>query len=83
MGIGIAKHAKNIKEATMVLEYLSSTEVQGPVIAAFSQYPANPAAAMSSTLVDFGTFKQDEAKVGDISKSVNVGRELAKKALYK
>lgn len=83
VGIGIAKYAKNVKEATMVLEYLSSTEVQAPVAAAFSQYPANSAAAMSSVLVDFGTFKQDESNVGEISKSVNIGRELAKKAQYK
>ena len=67
VGIAIVKHAKNVKEATMLLEYFTSREVQAPVAAAFSQYPVNPTAEMIDILKDFGRFAEDRTNVGEIS----------------
>lgn len=83
VGIGLVKHAKNTAAATLVMEYLSSKEVQAPVAGIFSQYPANPAAELAPVLTGFGTFSQDKTNVGTISSKVDEAKELMKKALYK
>lgn len=83
VGIGIVKHSKNTAEATLVMEYLSSKEVQEPVAAIFSQYPANPNAALAPVLTGFGKFSQDESNVGTISAKVEEAKQLMKAANYK
>lgn len=83
VGIGVAKHAKNIKEANLLLEYFTSIEVQTPVAAAFSQYPVNPKAEMIKILKDFGTFKEDMTNISDVSNFVEAANRLFPKALYK
>lgn len=83
VAIGLVKHAKNVAEATMVMEYLSSAEVQAPVAAAFSQYPSNPEAVLAPVLVDFGKFKADQTNIGEFSKHVEEARAIMKKAEYK
>lgn len=83
VAVGLVKHAKNISEATMVMEYLSSAEVQAPVAAAFSQYPSNPEAALAPVLINFGKFKADETNVGEYSRYVEEARAIMKKAEYK
>lgn len=83
VGIGIVKYSKNVKEATMLLEYLSSKEVQAPVAKAFSQYPVNQEASISSTLADFGTFNVDSINVGTVGNFVETAKELMTKAEYK
>lgn len=83
VGIGIVKHAKNVAEATLVLEYLSSKEVQEPVAAVFSQYPSNPEAVVAPVLVNFGKYNADSSNIGDFSKHIEEAREIMKKAEYK
>ncbi|WP_372655289.1 extracellular solute-binding protein [Halobacteriovorax sp.] len=83
VGIGITKYSKNVKEATMLLEYLSSKEVQAPVAKAFDQYPVNPKAPLSPTLVDFGSFEVDKINVGTVGNLVETTKELMLKAEYK
>lgn len=83
VGIGLVKHAKNVVAATLVLEYLSSKEVQAPVAALFSQYPSNPEAVMAPVLVNFGRYSADKTNIGEFSKYVEESRELMKKAQYK
>ena len=83
VGIGLVKHAKNVAAATLVLEYLSSKEVQAPVAALFSQYPSNPEAVMAPVLVNFGKYSADKTNIGEFSKYVEESRELMKKAQYK
>lgn len=82
VGIGIVKHAKNIKEANMLLEYFTSTEVQTPVAAAFSQYPVNPKASMIKILKDFGTFKEDTTNISEISQHTDTANQLFPMADY-
>lgn len=83
VAVGLVKHAKNVAEATLVLEYLSSVEVQAPVAAVFSQYPSNPEAVLAPVLVDFGKFKADSTNIGEFSKYVEESRAIMKKAEYK
>lgn len=83
VGIGITKHAKNVKEATLLLEYLSSAEVQAPVAKAFDQYPVNQAASLSPTLQAFGPFTFDSTNVGIYGNFTELAVELMKQAQYK
>lgn len=83
VGIGIVKHAKNVAAATLVLEYMSSQEVQAPVAAIFSQYPANPTAEMAPVLVNFGKYNADSSNIGDFSKFIEEARAIMKKFDYK
>lgn len=83
VGIGIAKYAKNIKEANMLLEYFTSAEVQTPVAAAFSQYPVNPKATMIQILKDFGAFKEDMTNISEVAEKVDAANILFPLADYK
>lgn len=83
VGIGMTKYAKNVKEATLLMEYLSSAEVQAPVAKAFDQYPVNVNATISPTLQDFGPFSVDTTNVGVISNFTDMGVELMRQADYK
>ncbi|CBW25157.1 putative iron-uptake ABC transport system periplasmic iron-binding protein [Halobacteriovorax marinus SJ] len=83
VGIGIVKHSTKLKEATMLLEYLSSAEVQAPVANAFNQYPVNPKAQISAQLQDFGSFNVDSTNVGTIGNLIESAKRLMKEAQYK
>lgn len=83
VGIGIVKHAKNVAEATLLLEYLTSKEVQAPVASAFSQYPANPHAPMNDVLVQFGVFKADLTNIGNFSAHVDSAKSIIEKVGYR
>jgi len=83
VGIGIVKHAKNVAEATLLLEYLTSKEVQAPVASAFSQYPANPAAPLNEILVQFGAFKADLTNIGNFSPFVDLANSITINAGYR
>lgn len=83
VAIGMVKHTKNIAAATLVMEYLSSKEVQAPVAAIFNQYPANSQAEMTPVLIDFGKFNADSTNIGEFSKYVEESREIMKKVEYK
>ncbi len=82
VAIGITKYAKNVKEATMLLEYLSSAEVQAPVAKAFDQYPVNQAAQLSPTLQAFGPFSFDTTNIGIYGNFVELAVELMQQAQY-
>lgn len=83
VGLGIVKHAKNITEANMLLEYFTSAEVQTPVAAAFSQYPVNPKAKMIDILENFGSFKEDTTNISEVSRFIDEANILFQKANYK
>ena len=83
VGIGLIKHTKNTAAATLVMEYLSSKEVQAPVASIFSQYPSNSTAELAPVLVNFGKFAQDLTNVGVISLKSEEAKLLMKEASYK
>lgn len=80
VGIGIVKTSQNVKEATMLMEYLLNERVQAPIAAAFGQYPANSRAQISSTLVDFGPFEMDQTDMGKISRLVPMAKSVMQEA---
>ncbi|MBO9666303.1 MAG: extracellular solute-binding protein [Bdellovibrio sp.] len=83
VGVGLAKHTKNVSEATRLLEYLASAEVQTPVAAAFSQYPTNIKAEMTDILVKFGPYKADATNIGELTPYTNQAKDLMNQAGYK
>lgn len=83
VGIGITKYSKNVKEATMLLEYLTSLKVQAPAAAAFDQYPVNKKAKLSPMLKSFGKFEADTTNVGMIGNFTELADKLMKEADYK
>jgi len=83
VGIGMIKHTKNVAEATLLMEYLLSAEVQAPVAAAFGQYPVNPNAQIDQTLIDFGSYKFDQTNIGTISNFVETAKSIMKSSNWK
>ena len=83
VGIGIVKHAKNVKAANMLIEYFTSAEVQAPVAASFSQYPVNPKAEMIQILKDFGSFSEDITNISEIADKTSEANALFPLANYK
>ncbi len=82
IGMGIVKHTKNVAEATMLMEYMLSKEVQAPVADAFDQYPVNPKAQLGTLLNSFGAFNVDSTNIGVISNLVEVGSSLMQEVAY-
>jgi len=84
VGVGLARHTKNVAEATLLLEYLSSKEVQTAVAAAFSQYPVNPKADVSPVLTQhFGPFVADQTSQQDVSNLVDQAKSLIRESNYR
>lgn len=81
--IGITKASKKQKEATLLMEYFISKEVQTIVADGFSQYPVNPDAEVNQTLVSFGPFKEDLTNPRQITPFVKTAQDLMKQAGYK
>ena len=80
VGIGVTKYAKNVTEANMVIEYLTSAQVQAPVADAFDQYPVNTQAPLGTILSGFGDFKVDSTNIGVISNLTDIATEVMKEA---
>lgn len=59
-GIGITKHAKNIKNAQKLIEFLAGEEQQQWYAAVNYEYPVNPKVEPSGLLKSWGNFKADE-----------------------
>ncbi len=83
VGIGIVKHAKNVNEANLLLEYFTSVEVQEAVAAAFSQYPVNKKANMTTILESFGAFNEDTSDLSQTTEAISKANEIFKNVQYK
>lgn len=58
-GAGITKHAKNVKAATQLLEFMATDESQKWYAEVNNEYPVVPNVEISETLKSFGEFKAD------------------------
>ncbi len=83
VGMGLAKHSKNISEATLLLEYMISEEVQTAVAGGFFHYPVNKDAILVKELVDFGSFKPDSINMGIIGIVAPAASAVFEAASYK
>lgn len=59
-GAALVKHAKNIDNAILFLEFLTDVEAQKIFAEGNNEYPANPNAEISETLQAWGTFKEQD-----------------------
>jgi iron(III) transport system substrate-binding protein len=59
-GAGVTKSSKNLKNALLLLEYLSSVEAQSLFAEANFEYPVNPKAKISDLLKSWGDFKEEK-----------------------
>lgn len=82
VGIGLAKSTQNVVEATRLMEYLVSKEVQAAVAGGFFQYPVNGDAPLVAELVKFGPFVESPRNVGEIGTFVPMARTLLQQAGY-
>lgn len=62
-GAGVTKSAKNIDEATKLLEFLSSGEAQRIYAEANNEYPVKPGVPASALVASWGEFKSDDLNV--------------------
>lgn len=83
VGIGITEASKKLKEANLLLEYLTTKEVQEAIAGGFSQYPSSREASLSPILKTFGPFVEDTTNVGEIATFTKKAKELMQKAGYK
>jgi iron(III) transport system substrate-binding protein len=58
-GAGLAKHAKNVENATRYLEFLTSPEVQKMIANGSHEFPVNLDVTLSPTHEGWGKFKMD------------------------
>ncbi|SFV83577.1 Ferric iron ABC transporter, iron-binding protein [hydrothermal vent metagenome] len=58
-GAGVTKHASNSKDATTLLEWLSSAKAQSIYGSLNKEYPANQSVASDDVVSSWGSFKQD------------------------
>ncbi len=65
----IMKHGKNTKNATMLLEYLTSPEVQSIYANKNYETPANPKVAAHPLIQELGTFTRMNVNLEDIGKN--------------
>jgi iron(III) transport system substrate-binding protein len=83
VGIGLVKASQNKKIATQFMEFMASTEVQGPLAQAFYQYPVNKNAVVESTISAFGRFQADTTSVDTIGGYVEAAKKVLKEVEYK
>lgn len=62
-GAGLTKHAKNSKDATAFLEWLSSEKAQGLFAELNMEFPANPAVKPAPAVAAWGEFRQNPINV--------------------
>ena len=62
-GVGITKYAPNPKNATLLVEFLSTPQAQMIFTSINNEYPANPS---FTTLVKRGSFKQDKMNLSHV-----------------
>ncbi len=62
-GAGIAKHAKNVDNATALLEFLVSSESQAWYAEVNHEYPVSSNVMPSELVASFGSFKADDLNV--------------------
>ena len=58
-GAGVTKHGSNSKDATTLLEWLSSAKAQSIYGSLNKEYPANQSVASDDVVSSWGSFKQD------------------------
>lgn len=83
VGMGLVKASQNKKQAIQFMEFMASTEVQGPLAKAFYQYPVNKNAITESTISAFGNFKVDPTSVDTIGGYVEEAKKIMKEVEYK
>jgi iron(III) transport system substrate-binding protein len=58
-GVGVTRHAKHLKAAQQLLEFLVTDKSQAWYAEVNNEYPVVPKAKISKTLASFGEFKAD------------------------
>lgn len=68
-GAGVAKYAPNKENAILFVEYLISDEAQEIFSKSNYEYPVNQNIAPSSTVQEWGTFKEDDLNLTELGKN--------------
>ncbi|WP_267523283.1 Fe(3+) ABC transporter substrate-binding protein [Campylobacter sp. MG1] len=82
-GAGITKYAKNVKEATALMEFLVSKEAQEILAQTNYEFPVNSEASPADVVKSWGEFKASEIDFNEIAKNLETAQVVADKALWK
>ncbi len=82
-GAGVVKYSKHQKEATQLLEWLSSKEAQNLFADANLEYPANPSVLPHPKVTAWGSFKQDRINISKAGELQSEAVKLMDRAGYK
>jgi iron(III) transport system substrate-binding protein len=81
-GAGVTKHAKHPKEATALLEWLSSGKAQEVIAGSNLEYPANPSVPPDPVVAAWGSFKQSTLNVSQAGQLQAAAIKLMDRAGY-
>lgn len=82
-GAGVTRHAKNVKGAVRLLEWMSSSKAQNLVADINMEYPANPAVKADAVVASWGPFKQNAINVNKAGENQVAATKLMDRAGYK
>ena len=82
-GAGITKHARHVKAAQRLLEFLVTDESQKWYAEVNNEYPVVPSAPISDTLKSFGDFKADKLNLTVLGKNNGKAVRLMDRAGWK
>jgi iron(III) transport system substrate-binding protein len=68
-GVSIAKHAKNVKEAKQLIQFMLSDEAQAWYAETNHEYPVKEGIAWSETLKNMGEFKAQEVSLTTVGEN--------------
>jgi iron(III) transport system substrate-binding protein len=82
-GAGVTAHASNRRNATKLIEFLTSPDAQQMFADGNFEFPANPQAAVNPVIARWGKFKQDDTNVASAGEFQAAAIRLADRAGYK
>lgn len=75
-GVVITKYAKNPDNALKLIEYMTDTAAQNTYASVNMEYPVKPGVELSSLVASWGSFKEDNLPLNEVSKYRSVALKL-------
>lgn len=82
-GAGVTKNAPNKDNAVKLLEYLTSNSAQNYFASGNDEYPVVEGVALSSSVQQLGTFKEDELGLEELGKNQATAQKIYNEIGYK
>ncbi len=78
-GGGVVKYSKNKENAVALLEFLTNPKAQSLYSSMNYEYPVNPSMSLSSELMSWGEFKEDELQIEKLAELAPIAQKIIDK----